>query len=163
MVRAAVFNIFGEQVLGAEVVDLFSGIGSFGMEALSRGATRATFVELQPRRVELIQANLRALGWEERALVVTGDARRFPKSRPEVLLAASLVVLDPPFLGTGPADGLLCLRLLGELAEQSPGWDPLVVLERHPRLVVPERFGALHCLRTSAYGTSQLSFYGRHP
>ncbi len=163
LVRAALFNIVGEQVPGAEVLDLFSGIGSLGLEALSRGAGRVTFVELQRRRAELIRANLQALGWEGRAEILTADVRTFLRSRPETVLRARLAILDPPFLETGPEDGLQALRLLGERAQASPQWEPTVVLERHRRLQVPDRVGALNCVRTAAYGTSVLSFYRRLP
>ncbi|HXM01958.1 MAG TPA: RsmD family RNA methyltransferase, partial [Chthoniobacterales bacterium] len=58
MVRGAVFSALGERVTAARVLDLFSGSGAFGIEALSRGATAATFVDDHPKAIAAIKANL---------------------------------------------------------------------------------------------------------
>jgi 16S rRNA (guanine(966)-N(2))-methyltransferase RsmD len=163
LVRAACFNIMGELVVGAEVVDLFAGIGSLGLEALSRGARGVTFVELQRRRARVIEANLESLGWTGRARVVVGEALSFVRSRPEELAASRLVLLDPPYLADGPQLCLAAVRLLGELAEARSGWDPVVAVEHHRTLSVPDRVGALNCVRTARYGTTVLSLYRRLP
>ena len=163
LVRAACFNILGELVVGAEVVDLFAGIGSLGLEALSRGARAVTFVELQPRRARVIGSNLDSLGWTGRGRVVVGDSLSFVRSHPEDLIASGLVLLDPPYLEDGPQLCLASVRLLGELAATRSGWEPVVVVEHHRELSVPDRVGALNCVRTARYGTTHLSLYRRVP
>src|SRR6185295_14611285 len=72
-VREAVFNILGD-VEGASVLDLFAGSGALGIEALSRGAAHATFVDAGRPALATIRANLDELGLAPRATVLAGDA-----------------------------------------------------------------------------------------
>ena len=78
-VREALFNSLGslDAVDGAAVVDLFAGTGALGIEALSRGAVSAVFVDADPRAVSVIKDNLRATGLAEHARVVHSDVLRF--------------------------------------------------------------------------------------
>jgi len=78
-VREAVFNALGSlgAVSGATVLDLFAGTGALGIEALSRGASSATFVEADLRAVQAVEANLGATGLGDRAQVVHDDVMRF--------------------------------------------------------------------------------------
>ncbi len=161
VVRGALYNILGPQVFGASLVDLFAGAGSLGIEALSRGAARVTFVEVRADRAGLISANCEILGYKDQVQVVVGEAVGWIRRSAAVLLAAFVVLLDPPYLDPGPASGLQALSELGRLAESEAGWDPVVVFEHHRDLAVPEQAGALNCVRTARYGTSLLSFYRR--
>jgi 16S rRNA (guanine(966)-N(2))-methyltransferase RsmD len=163
LVRAACFNILALEVEDAVVVDLFAGAGSLGLEALSRGARRATFVELRRQRAQLISANLESLGWTSRAKVVAGDALAWIRGRPSGLTEARVILLDAPYQDVGPQLCLDAIRLLGEMAATVPLWNPVVVVEHHRDLSVPDQAGALNCVRTSRYGTTTLSFYRRLP
>ncbi|MGH7641793.1 MAG: RsmD family RNA methyltransferase [Candidatus Dormibacteria bacterium] len=163
LARAACFNILGDAVLRVRALDLFAGAGSLGLEALSRGASFATFVEVGRQRAQLIDANLDSLGWSSRAEVVVADAVSWLRRQRESLTASGLVLLDPPYRETGPQLCLESLRLLGDAAQASPGWDPRVVAEHHRDLSVPAEVGALNCVRTARYGTTVLSFYRRLP
>ncbi|MBN2579427.1 MAG: RsmD family RNA methyltransferase [Pirellulales bacterium] len=71
--REAVFNLLGKAVQGTSAVDLFAGTGALGLEALSRGAARATFYEQHFPTVEIIRQNVAALGLEDRATIVPGN------------------------------------------------------------------------------------------
>ena len=162
MARAACFNILGELVQEARVVDLFAGAGSLGLEALSRGAPWATFVEVSRHRAKLIEANLETLGWAARAEVVVGDAIAWLNRRSPQLAGSRLILLDPPYREGGPQLCLKALQLLGEVVAAGD-WDPLVVAEHHRDLSVPPVVGALNCVRTARYGTTVLSFFRRPP
>ncbi|MER3469301.1 MAG: 16S rRNA (guanine(966)-N(2))-methyltransferase RsmD, partial [Thermoflexus sp.] len=72
-VKTALFDILGASVVGARVLDLFAGTGSVGIEALSRGAAEAVFVEKDPRAVRVLRENLQRTGLADRARVVRGD------------------------------------------------------------------------------------------
>jgi 16S rRNA (guanine(966)-N(2))-methyltransferase RsmD len=72
-VREALFSILGEWVVGKSVLDLYAGTGSIGLEALSRGAERAVFVELDPRAVACIEGNVDRAGFRSRARVECAD------------------------------------------------------------------------------------------
>jgi len=105
-VRAAVFNILGPKVAGARVLDLFAGAGTLGIEALSRGAREAVFVERAARHAALIRANLERLGLSGRGRVVCAEAGRF-LARPGPLAGPyDLVFVDPPY-GAGALGSVL--------------------------------------------------------
>ncbi len=103
-VREAWFSILGARVEGATVVDLFSGSGALGIEALSRGARSATFVDLNQRSLAAIRANIAALGLAGRTEVVRQDVLRFvagPRTD-----RFDLALADPPY-GLGLAERLV--------------------------------------------------------
>jgi 16S rRNA (guanine966-N2)-methyltransferase len=109
-VREALFSILGDRVEGARVLDLFAGSGALGLEALSRGAAEATFVDSAAAPVKALGANLAALGGE--AEVRRQDALRFLGSARKQARVYDLVFLDPPYR--------LANRLGGRLSEALP-------------------------------------------
>jgi 16S rRNA (guanine(966)-N(2))-methyltransferase RsmD len=109
-VREALFSILGDFVQDARVLDLFAGSGALGLEALSRGAARATFVDSSAASVAAVRANLEALGGE--AEVRRGDALRFLGAAKGQTRQYDLVLLDPPYR--------LAERLGRELSEALP-------------------------------------------
>jgi 16S rRNA (guanine966-N2)-methyltransferase len=114
---------------GASVLDLFAGTGALGIEALSRGATSATFVEADPAAVAAIEDNLRATGLGDRAGVVKADVLRF-LAGPDVA-PVDVAFADPPYAFTDwpallervPAR-LVALEARVHL-DLGPGWEPL--------------------------------------
>ena len=96
-VREALFSILGS-IEGARVLDLFAGSGALGLEALSRGAASATFVDDAPAAIRVVKANLAALGGT--AEVRRGDALRFLGSASAGGAQYDLVFLDPPYRHT---------------------------------------------------------------
>ena len=94
-VREALFSILGASVHGARVLDLFAGSGALGIEALSRGAALAVFVERSPRALRAVRANLAGLAVE--ADVRALDARAALRAASARREAYDLVFLDPPY------------------------------------------------------------------
>ncbi|HEX5633645.1 MAG TPA: 23S rRNA (adenine(2030)-N(6))-methyltransferase RlmJ [Gemmatimonadales bacterium] len=94
-VREAWMNILAEALPGARVLDLYAGSGALGLEALSRGAASAEFVELAARSLAALRANITALGVEAQATVHRGDALRFAAKLPPH--AFDVVLADPPY------------------------------------------------------------------
>jgi 16S rRNA (guanine966-N2)-methyltransferase len=99
-VREAWFSILGHAVHEARVVDLFAGSGALGIEALSRGAAHATFVELAPTSLRALRGNIAGLGLEARTLVRRADALRYVARLVEG--AYDVAFADPPYT-TGQA------------------------------------------------------------
>ena len=97
MVRESIFNILGEAVEGLVVLDLFAGTGALGLEALSRGAERAIFVERNRENAALIRRNIATLRYEDRAEVVVADAYRWAKGFVATDGEPVVVFLDPPY------------------------------------------------------------------
>ena len=99
-------SILGPELDGARVLDLFAGSGALGLEALSRGAASATFVETAPASLEALRANIGALDVASRASVHRGDALRFAQGL--VAGAYDVAFADPPYR-TDAADRLVAL------------------------------------------------------
>ena len=145
--RQAVFDLLahprgdaGNLLAGAEVLDAFAGTGAMGLEALSRGAARATFLENATRAIACIRANVKALGETERASVLLGDATKPPGA----LKPAGLAFLDPPY-GMGLAEPALeALAARGWLA---PGAVVVVEQEAREALAPPAGFAAFDTRR----------------
>ena len=138
-VREAVFSSAAPWLAEARVLDLFAGSGSLGLEALSRGAASARFVEGNERTAGLLRDNLRELGAAERGQVVVGDALA-----PRTWAAASrgpfdLVFLDPPYpMITEPQTRMRVLETLDLLLREALAPDGLIVLHV-PRLALDRR------------------------
>ncbi|HEY7614398.1 MAG TPA: 16S rRNA (guanine(966)-N(2))-methyltransferase RsmD [Gemmatimonadales bacterium] len=96
-VREAWMSILAPELEHARVLDLFAGSGALGLEALSRGAANATFVELAPASLEALRANIDALGVGDRADVRRGDALRFVHGLDAG--AYDVAFADPPYTG----------------------------------------------------------------
>jgi 16S rRNA (guanine966-N2)-methyltransferase len=97
LVRESVFNILGETVEGLLVLDLFAGTGALGLEALSRGAERAIFIERNRENAALIRRNIATLRYEDRAQVVVADAYRWAKAFVPAEAEPVVVFIDPPY------------------------------------------------------------------
>ena len=93
-VKAAIFSSLGEEIIGANVLDLFAGTGALGIEALSRGADHATFVESGRHALFALRDNLDATGFADRATVLPVDATKAE------LPAVDLAFADPPYAFT---------------------------------------------------------------
>ncbi len=155
-VREAVFGILGnrgDQVLG-HVLDLFSGSGAVGIEALSRGASHATFVDSAKPALLATRGNLKDLGVEDRSTVHPGDAIAFLK-KPLAQGAApwSLVFIDPPYASE------LAVRAVQALPLASLTRDAVIVIEHDRRNAPPEAVGSLVRTDDRRYGDTLISFY----
>jgi 16S rRNA (guanine966-N2)-methyltransferase len=94
-VREAWMSILAESLPGARVLDLFAGSGALGLEALSRGAASAEFVELAARSLAALKRNIATLGVEAQSMVHRGDALRFAERLPPA--AFDVAFADPPY------------------------------------------------------------------
>ena len=154
--REGVFSSLGELVVGATVLDLFAGTGAMGIEALSRGASGAVFVDRAPRAVATIRQNLERTRLADRALVVRSDVGRFLEGSEGREDAFDLVLLDPPY-ELGGADLAATLDRLARSEALREG--AAVLLTRDSRSsndVVPVNWPVAKRLR---YGDSVVSLF----
>jgi len=157
-VKQTMFAILEPEIQGAEVLDLFAGSGAAGIEALSRGAATAIFVEKDQQAAAVIDANLRATGLAgPAAAVVRWDVVRW-LAEPNVDTAFDLVLVDPPY-----AEPDLLLRVLTALggAEAPLARAARVVAKHFWRDRPPERIGMLAFERERRFGETALTFYRR--
>ena len=148
-VREALFSVLGP-VDGLRVLDLYAGSGALGIEALSRGAKDATFVDSAPAAIRAVKANLAALG--ARAEVRRADARRFLGSASADARYYDLVLLDPPYRLAGALGDALTAALPAVLA---PGAVVVAESDRRTPLVLD-----LPLLDERRYGDTLIRIYG---
>jgi 16S rRNA (guanine(966)-N(2))-methyltransferase RsmD len=158
-VKGAIFNSLGEAVIGARVLDLYAGSGALGIEALSRGAASATFVDVSRGCVKAIQQNLAAARVEDRATVLEGDVTRALR-RVEVEPLFTLVLADPPYAKqpgrASPAQQLLDNDDLAALTAPD-GW--LVIEHYKNDALTPPAAWEFH--RQQRHGDTLVSFFVR--
>jgi 16S rRNA (guanine966-N2)-methyltransferase len=151
--REAIFNILGPAVRGAHVLDLFAGTGAFGIEALSRGAAAALFIEMGREALAVLALNIQACGLAGRAAAIQWDAARnldcLRSREPEF----RLVFLDPPYRQGLVAPALSHLRAARCLAQGAR-----LVVEHGVDDPLPE-LGAAYLLQEQRrYGKTLVSF-----
>ncbi len=96
-VKAAFFNIVHDNIQEAGFLDLFSGSGGIGLEALSRGAKKCVFVDKDPDAIHLIRENIRLGKMHEKAIVCQGDVRRVLHSFLKKEDCFDIIYIDPPY------------------------------------------------------------------
>lgn len=149
LVREALFNILGDTVVDARVLDLYAGTGALGIEALSRGARHATFIEAEANACQAILESLARAGFSDRAKVLRG---RLPAALGSVAAPFDLIFLDPPYALETAEETLIAMGAL--LAEGGT-----VVYEHGSRYNPPERPGGLRLEERRTYGDSALALY----
>lgn len=95
--REAVFNLVGTDIKGSHAIDLFAGTGALGLEALSRGASRATFIEQHYPTAAIIKQNITALEVDDATEVVPGNTFIWFRRRPELSRLPWVVFCSPPY------------------------------------------------------------------
>ena len=150
-VREAIFNILGPPP--GPVLDLYAGTGALGLEALSRGAPAAVFVERDGAALGALRRNLREVGMEERATVIGADVRTALRRLAAAGEQFSWVFLDPPYVRemTGVLEELSGSDLLSSCA--------VVILEHDKRMPPPASVGCLFLTDQRKYGDTELSFF----
>ena len=146
-VREAIFNSLHSlgAVEGETVIDLFAGSGALGIEALSRGAAQATFVDDDPRALAVVRANLESTGLADRATVVRGDAMSYLRTAGA---GYGVALLDPPYAFTD-ADWTALLGLLRA---------PIAVIESDREVPVTSPW---RVLRVKRYGDTVVTLTQR--
>jgi 16S rRNA (guanine(966)-N(2))-methyltransferase RsmD len=156
--RETLFNILMPQTPGARFLDLCAGTGAIGIEALSRGASFAVFVDKSRKMCTLIESNLDVLAIpEDQTEVVMSDAENFSRRHRSEPLGWDIVYYDPPYDTIyrdvlehyGAPDG----RLLNA--------GGILVAEHHLKIVIPDEVGEMRRWRQVKQGESCLSFFER--
>ena len=155
-VRKAIFDILGGSVAGAKALDLFSGSGALGLEALSRGAASCTFVDNSRASIKAIKDNIEALGLGRPggAEVVYADSLAAVRRLCEDRAKFDVIFMDPPYYKEFAKKTLFLLGDCDILTETG-----VAVLEHSKHDPVPGSSGHLKLLRTARYGDTLVSFY----
>lgn len=153
-VKEAVFNILGTELRGARFLDLFAGTGSVGIEALSRGAEEATFVEREDRAIRVIAENLRTTGLSGQARVLRRDVFRFIA---EADGAYDFIYVAPPQYQELWAKALQALDEREALLAE----DGQIVVQIFPKEYRELELAHFEPVDERKYGSTLVVFYGR--
>lgn len=155
-VREALFSILYGSVDTTRVLDLFAGTGALGFEALSRGATRVTFVESHKQTAELVRKNAQKLGFDDHCEVMQASAEQALKTLAKRTEKYDIAFLDPPY------DAGLLKPTLDQLAASSVLADTALVICEHRSSTPPPEAPAGYAITdTRTYGEVGLAFFTR--
>lgn len=152
VVRQAVFSMLGERVSGANVLDLYAGSGSYGLEALSRGAAHATFIDTNSESIRAIKTNLDVGRFWGKAEVIQMDALRY-LAEEDNEQQFDLIFVDPPYEYGIPTG--LTWHLSHELKK-----DGLVIFD-HAKTMTFGKVEELEIIEERSYGYSAVTFLSR--
>jgi 16S rRNA (guanine966-N2)-methyltransferase len=154
-VREAIFDLLGHHLAGEKVLDLFAGTGSLGLEALSRGAAWALFVDRSPKAIELIGKNLKLCGFEAQGEVLRKDLLKgFPVRHRLLEDKMDLVFVDPPYRKS------MILPVLEELCRLNLLSSPsILVAQSEQREDLPPRVRSLERIKSKIYGDTRITLY----
>jgi 16S rRNA (guanine(966)-N(2))-methyltransferase RsmD len=152
-VREALFSILGPKVPGSRFLDLYAGTGAVGIEALSRGAASVTFVESNPKTVELIRKNLATCRLSDQAEIRTARTELFLGRRDWWSGCYDIAFADPPYDECG-IEWLQGVWTLGLLSPEA-----FLVIERQAKIFLPASFDGATLIKRYVYGDTTLLLY----
>lgn len=151
VVRLAIFNMIGEFIEGAKVLDLFAGSGSLGLEALSRGAAWVDFVDKDKACARVIKENLLHTHFENKAKIHTLKAEHLLPNTSRPRVKYDFIFLSPPY--AQGIDGELLIKLPQILKERG-----LVIFEHGQKTTIPKKIDNLALIEDRKYGAAVVSF-----
>lgn len=154
--RECLFNIMQNVVAGARILDLFAGTGAVGLEALSRGAILAVFVEKDPRAQRALDQNINSLGVRTDCRVMRRDWLEACRILREEGVRFDVIFADPPY-DSAMAETCLLSECTGDILEP----EGLLILEHRKKTLLPDPPGWLRQIRKSFSGEAAFSLYKR--
>lgn len=148
-VKESVFNIIQFDVVGSNFLDLFAGSGQIGIEALSRGARQATFVDASKDSINVVKKNLVSADFSKNAVVVSSDSLRFLKTTGERF---DIAFLDPPYKSN-------LLKNALPLMPNAMAENGIIICEYSVGEDLPDNFADFWLSKTYKYGKIALSVY----
>ncbi len=159
--REALFNILGFHVAGTEFLDLFAGSGAVGIEALSRGASAATFVEKDRRTAGILRENLETCGFQDRSSLRTGDVMTALVDLDGQGRSFDYIFMDPPYAEpNAKAINHVYSDVLQFLSDSCVAGNNCIIIVEHS-YPIQQEFGGLRAYRSKRYGVSHLTFFSK--
>jgi len=153
-VKESLFNIIREKVADSNFLDLYAGTGNVGIEALSRGAAQAVFIEQDRKAIKILKENLNLTSFQQKAEVYQQDVLVALDILGRKKRTFSLIFLDPPYY-EGLEEKTLEKILLSKVLTP----DGLIIVEHLRKNILPAKVNILQLVRTETYGDTAMSFY----
>lgn len=155
MIKEALFNVIGRNIVNASLLDLFAGSGSVGIEALSRGAQQVIFIDNSNNAVRVIKENLNNCGFTERFELYRNDVFRAMEILEKRKAKFDYIYADPPFTVETIFSPLL--EILDKSFLLAP--DGSLIIRSPRRMNLPPKLNSLEEYRINNYGESTLHYY----
>ncbi|MCP4650745.1 MAG: 16S rRNA (guanine(966)-N(2))-methyltransferase RsmD [PVC group bacterium] len=153
-VRKAIFDVLSDFIVDKQVLDLFSGSGALGCEALSRGASGVTFIEKKRECVKVIKDNLSILNADKKYKIIEKDVLSAFKILQKKGLKFSVIIADPPYYGG------LAKKCLLEICNYDILNPPtIIIIEHYKKDELPEQVGNYALWQLKKYGDTFVSFF----
>ncbi len=153
-IRKAIFDILQNEIADKVILDLFSGSGAIGLEAISRGAKIVYFIEREKACIDVINENIELLKYEDRANVLRGDVFKAIREFGEIREKFDIIIMDPPYRRDLAKKALLKISVYDIIKPSG-----FVIAEHSKTEKLPERIDLLQLYRQISYGDTVLSFY----
>jgi 16S rRNA (guanine(966)-N(2))-methyltransferase RsmD len=153
-IKESIFNILSFRIPGSEILDLFAGTGNMGLEAISRGAQSAVFVDLRKVSIDTIHKNIETLGFTSQSTVIMSEAEKAVLFLSKNKNTFDIIFCDPPYhkgLDVPSMDLIQREHLLKK--------DGILIVRYHQNTKLPETLGAIEMYRQKKYGDCIVSFY----
>jgi 16S rRNA (guanine(966)-N(2))-methyltransferase RsmD len=154
--RETLFNVLAPSIEGDRFLDVCAGSGAVGIEALSRGASSATFIERSRKACSIIAQNLESLGIQDQADILNREAPNALRRLADAGDKFDIAFVDPPYASGVYSEIMLLLAESGLLDENG-----IVIVEHRAKLPPESEFGPLRIYRELKQGESALAFYAR--
>ncbi|HEX3032538.1 MAG TPA: 16S rRNA (guanine(966)-N(2))-methyltransferase RsmD, partial [Bacillota bacterium] len=153
-VKEALFNILGERVIDAKVLDLFAGTGALAIEALSRGAAQALLLDNDIQAIKAIEQNISLTGMTTKAQLIRQDVWQFIKRQQAFPPVFDIIFIDPPYEKGFEVKAMELITQPCWLSEEG-----VIVAETSKKTVMPLEVGIFRLFRQEKYGDTYLNFY----
>jgi len=153
-IKTSIFDTIQHIIPESHVLDLFSGSGNFGIEALSRGASHATFIDSDTKATDLIKRNLKSVEMESQASVVKNRAEQFLKDADEKF---DIVFADPPF-PLDPRKKIEIFRLIPYVCRK----DSIIIVRIPMEESLLQKLNQFELLHKDDFGVSIVGYYGQN-
>ena len=156
-VREAIFDVIGVKIVGAEFLDLFSGTGAMGIEAISRGAQGATFVEIDKQAIALIKENLKKIKQNEIINIIKMDCLQALKLLNLNKKKFDIIFLDPPYCKD-------CISIILQKIDNSNILleGALIIIQHPVRKKIKEDFKKFSLFKGKKYGNTRITILKKH-
>lgn len=153
-VKESLFNMINSYMMESEILDLFAGTGSLGIECLSRGADRCVFVDSSKESIGIIKANIKKARVEAESTVLNSDFKSAIKSLSLKNQSFDVIFMDPPYYKNMFSEALSGVDQYNLLKEEG-----IIIVEHDTKDEFPDSIGRLYKSKDKKYGNTTITFY----
>ncbi len=152
-VKESLFNMINPYIMDSNILDLFAGTGSLGIECLSRGASKCVFVDKSKESIDIVKSNIKKARVESESIIINSDFKEAirVKIKNEKF---DVVFMDPPYYKNLFIECLETIEESNILSE-----DGIIVVEHDTKEILPDEVKNLEKYRTKKYGNTTITFY----